>query len=54
MPPVKNETTGAAGGGGVKKWTTSTEDGSTETEGIAMPKQQDAHVEHEFAWWPPP
>ena len=48
MPPVRNDTTGAAAGGGVKKCATSTEGGITGTESIAAPKQQDAHVEHEW------
>ncbi|WP_183081469.1 hypothetical protein [Paraburkholderia fungorum] len=45
MPPVRNDTTRAAGGRGAAEWTTAVEIAASGPAGKPPPEQQDAQVE---------
>lgn len=53
MPPVRNDASAAEGGMRAMTWVVSDGVATTETAGKAAPKQHEAHVEHECAWWAP-
>lgn len=49
MPPVRNDTTPAEDGRGIATRVASMVAATTGMAGSAVPKQQEAHVEHECA-----
>lgn len=51
MPSVRNDTTPAEDGRGMATRVASVDTATTGTAGSPVPKQQEAHVEQECAWW---